>query len=95
MSYKDRFIFNFHIPTKIVFGEGVLKETLNEMDGLGIRQALVVTDVTLKDSAMVNSLLDTLGGRCAALFPEAIPDSSLQVVGRGARVFREKRVWKK
>ncbi|MFH1756903.1 MAG: iron-containing alcohol dehydrogenase [Pseudomonadota bacterium] len=95
MSYKDRFTFNFYLPTEIVFGAGALQETVKEMDYLGIRQALVVTDVTLKDSAMVQSLLDTLGERYVALFPEAIPDSSLQVVGRGARVFREKRAWKK
>ncbi len=90
MTYKDRFTFNFHIPTKIVFGAGTLKEAVKEMDGLGMRKALVVTDVTLKDTAMVKSLLDALGGRCAGLFPEAIPDSSFQVVSWGARVFREK-----
>jgi alcohol dehydrogenase class IV len=90
MTYKDRFTFNFHIPTKIVFGAGTLKEAVKEMDGLGMRKALVVTDVTLKDTAMVKSLLDALGERCAGLFPEAIPDSSFQVVSWGARVFREK-----
>jgi alcohol dehydrogenase class IV len=89
MTYKDRFSFSFHIPTKIVFGSGALKETVREMDGLGMKKALVVTDVTLKDSTMVKSLMDILGGRCAGLFPEAIPDSSFQVVSRGARVFRE------
>ena len=90
MTYKDRFTFNFHIPTKIVFGAGALKDAVKEMAGLGMRKALVVTDVTLKDTAMVKSLLDALGERCAGLFPEAIPDSSFQVVSRGARVFREK-----
>ncbi len=90
MTYKDRFTFNFHVPTKIVFGAGALKEAVKEMDGLGMHKALVVTDVTLKDSAMVKSLLDALGKRCAGLFPEAIPDSSFQVVSWGAGVFREK-----
>jgi len=90
MTYKDRFTFNFHVPTKIVFGAGAHKEAVKEMDGLGMHKALVVTDVTLKDSAMVKSLLDALGERCAGLFPEAIPDSSFQVVSWGARVFREK-----
>jgi len=90
MTYKDRFTFNFHIPTRIVFGAGSLKEAAKEMDALGMHKALVVTDVTLKDSAMVKSLLDALGEKCAALFPEAIPDSSFQVVSRGARVFRER-----
>jgi len=90
MTYKDRFTFNFHIPTRIVFGAGSLKEAAKEMDALGMHKALVVTDVTLKDSAMVKSLLDALGEKCAALFPEAIPDSSFLVVSRGARVFRER-----
>jgi alcohol dehydrogenase class IV len=90
MTYKDRLSFTFHIPTKIVFGAGSLKEAVKEMDGLGIKKALVVTDGTLKDSAMVKNLMEVLGERAAALFPEAIPDSSFLVVSRGAGVFREK-----
>jgi len=90
MIYKDRLTFNFHIPTKIVFGAGSLKEAVKEMDGLKIKKALVVTDGTLKDSSMVKTLMEALGGRAAGLFPEAIPDSSFQVVSRGAGVFREK-----
>ncbi|MBM4329873.1 MAG: iron-containing alcohol dehydrogenase [Deltaproteobacteria bacterium] len=91
MSYKDRLNFNFHIPTRIVFGEGALKETVKEMDSLGMRQALVVTDVTLKDTPMVKSLLDHLGNKAASLYAEAIPDSSVEVVNRGAQVFCEAR----
>lgn len=90
MTYKDRFTFSFHIPTKIIFGSGSLKEAVKEMDGLGVRKALVVTDGTLKDSTMVKALLDVLKDRCAGLFAEAIPDSSFQVVSRGAKQFREK-----
>ena len=88
MSYKDRLAFSFHIPTRIIFGEGTLKETVREMDGLRMRTALVVTDVTLKEAPMVKSLMAVLGDRGAGLFAEAIPDSSLQVVNRGAEVFR-------
>ena len=88
MSYKDRLVFSFHIPTRIIFGEGTLKETVREMDGLRMRTALVVTDVTLKEAPMVKSLMAVLGDRGAGLFAEAIPDSSLQVVNRGAEVFR-------
>jgi len=90
MTYKDRLTFNFHIPTRVVFGAGSLQEAVKEMDGLGMKKALVVTDGTLKDSAMVKTLMETLGGRAAGLFGEAIPDSSFQVVSRGAEVFREK-----
>lgn len=90
MTYKDRFTFNFHIPTRVVFGAGSLQEAVKEMDGLGMKKALVVTDGTLKDSAMVKTLMESLGGRAAGLFGEAIPDSSFQVVTRGAGVFREK-----
>lgn len=88
MSYKDRFTFSFHIPTKIVFGAGALKETVKEMDYLKMRRALVVTDGTLKDSSMVESLMAALGDRGAGLFAEVIPDSSIQVVKRGWEVFR-------
>ncbi len=91
MSYKDRFSFNFHVPTKIIFGEGSLKDTAKEMEGLGVHRALVVTDATLKDTPMVKALMTHLGDRAAGLYGEAVPDSSLQVVSRGAEVFRETR----
>ena len=90
MTYKDRLTFSFHTPTKIVFGNGSLKDAVKEMDGLGMKKALVVTDVTLKETSMVKTLMETLGGRAAGLFPEAIPDSSFPVVTKGAQVFREK-----
>jgi alcohol dehydrogenase class IV len=89
MSYKDRFAFSFHAPTKIIYGEGSLKETGKEMDGRGVHRALVVTDVTLKDSPMVKSLLTLLGDRAAGLYGEAVPDSSLETVHQGAKVFGE------
>lgn len=90
MKYKDPFNFTFHLPTKIIFGEGALKEITKEMDSLGMRKALVVTDRMLKDSPMVNTLLDYLGERLAGLYAEAIPDSSLSIVNRGAEAFAEK-----
>lgn len=43
MSYKDRFNFNFHISTEIVFGERVLKETVKE--GTGLPQKLSEVNV--------------------------------------------------
>ena len=90
MTYKDRLAFSFHIPTRIVFGAGSLKEAAKEMDGLGMKRALVVTDTTLGDTPMVKSLMETLGARAAGLFAGAIPDSSFPVVARGAALFREK-----
>lgn len=88
MAYKDRLAFRFQIPTRIVFGEGTLQEAAKEMDGLRMRKALVVTDVTLKEALMVKSLMAVLGDRGAGLFAEAVPDSSFRVVTRGAEVFR-------
>jgi alcohol dehydrogenase class IV len=90
MIYKDRLTFSFHTPTKVVFGAGMLKEAVKEMDGVGMKKALVVTDVTLKETPMVKTLMEALGGRAAGLFPDAIPDSSFPVVAKGAQVFREK-----
>src|SRR4030042_17887 len=88
MACKDRLAFRFQIPTRIVFGEGTLQEAVKEMDGLKMRKALVVTDVTLKEARMVKSLMAVLGDRGAGLFAEAVPDSSFQVVNRGAEAFR-------
>ncbi len=87
MPYKDRFSFNYYLPTRIVFGAGELKNVSREMDSLKIKKALVVTDAGLKDSLMVKSLLEGLAGR-GALFGEAIPDSSNEVVGKGAEAYR-------
>ncbi len=83
MSYKDKLVFSFHVPTKIVFGTGALKDVTKEMDGLKMGRALVVTDVGLKESPMVQSLMSILGKRAAALYGEAIPDSSVEVVKNG------------
>ena len=88
VSYKDRLAFSYHLPTKIVYGEGSLKGVPKEMDGLGIGKVLVVTDLTLKDSSMVSSLMTILGKRAAGLFGEAVPDSSFEVVRQGAEAFR-------
>jgi alcohol dehydrogenase len=87
MPYKDRFSFNYYLPTRIVFGAGELKNVSREMDSLKIKKALVVTDAGLKDSPMVQSLLSGLGDR-GALFGEAIPDSSNEVVAKGAEAYR-------
>jgi alcohol dehydrogenase class IV len=53
MIYKSPFQFNFHIPTRIVFGEGILKEITKKLDVQGIRQAFVVGQHSLKDSSRV------------------------------------------
>jgi alcohol dehydrogenase len=91
MSYKDRLTFSFHVPTRILFGQGTLKEVPKEMDGLGMHKALVVTDGNLKDSPMVKSLMAVLGERGTGLFAQVIPDSSVQVVRQGAEFFRAAR----
>jgi alcohol dehydrogenase class IV len=87
MPYKDRFSFNYYLPTRIVFGAGELKNISREMDSLGMNKALVVTDRGLKDSPMVKSLMDGLGNR-GALYGEAIPDSSAEVVAKGVETYR-------
>lgn len=90
MKYKDILNFIFHAPTRIIFGEGALKEVPKEMDRLGIKKALVITDQTLRDSPMVKTLLNHLGDRAAGLYAEVIPDSSISIVNKGAEVFWEK-----
>ena len=86
MPYKDKFSFNYYLPTRIVFGAGELKNISREMDSLGVKKALVVTDAGLKDSPMVKSLLSGLSDR-GALFGEAIPDSSNESVAKGAEAY--------
>ena len=87
MPYKDKFSFNYYLPTRIVFGAGELKNISREMDALKIRKSLVVTDSGLKDNPLVKSLLSLLAGR-GALFGEAIPDSSNEVVAKGVEAYR-------
>ncbi len=89
MAYKDRFSFAFHAPTKVVFGAGAMKDVQKEMDGLGMARAMVVTDVMMKQSKAVTSLREALGDRGAGTFAEAIPDSSFEVVSRGAEAFKK------
>jgi alcohol dehydrogenase len=87
MPYKEKFSFNFHLPTRIVFGAGERQNASREMDSLRIRKALVVTDTGLRESPMVEALLARLGAR-GVLFGEAVPDSANEIVVRGAEAFR-------
>src|ERR1700721_956967 len=77
-------------PTKVVFGAKGLNELPSEVDGLGCKRALVVTDAFLATKTdLVERARKALGRRFAAVFADVQPDSSVDIVDRGARVAKE------
>lgn len=52
--------FQFYSPTKIVFGIGVSKDFSSEVETIGARKTLVVSDEGISATGILNSVLDVL-----------------------------------
>jgi alcohol dehydrogenase class IV len=87
MRYGADLSFLHFAPTKLVFGAKSLAELPSEVDGLGCKRALVVTDGFLATKTeLLERVTSALGKRLAGVFTEVQPDSSVEIVDRGAGV---------
>jgi alcohol dehydrogenase class IV len=84
MTAKKGLKFDFSIPTRVVCGESAATGASKFLQELGAQRALVVTDRGLKDSPVLNEVVDSLGESCAGVFAEVTPDPELQIIARGA-----------
>jgi aldehyde dehydrogenase (NAD+) len=93
MGYDTDLSFLHYAPTRIVYGAGSLSELPSELGNLGCEHAMIVTD---KEIAARTDLVDrvrkTLGKRCAAVYAEVEPDSSVAIVDKGAALAKDKGV---
>jgi alcohol dehydrogenase class IV len=89
VRYGADLSFLHFAPTKLVFGAKSLAELPSEVDGLGCKRALVVTDAFLATRTdLLERVTKALGKRLGGVFTEVQPDSSVEIVDRGARFAR-------
>ena len=85
--------FEFYCPVKIISGRLALANLPYEMEQLGARRAMVVTDRGVKGAGLMKYLENALeGSNCgmAAVFEDTPPDSSMSVVNQVAQLYRDK-----
>ena len=75
------------LPSRVVFGPGVLARLPEELDRFGIRRALVLATPQQADSARHTS--QELGGRAAGVFTEAAMHTPIDVTERAMAVVRD------
>lgn len=90
--YKKNLMFAFHCPTKVSFGVGFAKNAGSELQMLGAKRALLVTDEGLRDNEIVASVKDSLKDKCVAVFSDVIPDSSHDIINKGIAVAKENEI---
>jgi alcohol dehydrogenase len=85
--------YQFYCPVKILSGFGALSNLPYEMDLLGARRALIVTDQGVAGAGLVDRVVRALEGsgcEIGAIFDQTPPDSSSKVVNSVAQLFVEK-----
>lgn len=84
--------FNFHTPTRIVFGEGQVAELGESAGRLGVERFLLVTDGVLARLGYVDRVREGLEGSdlvLGAVFDGVTPNSSVSLVEAAAAAARE------
>ena len=81
-------ISNFSFPTKIRFGAGALEELPQQLDALGIRRPLVVTDPGLLATGAFKAL-EKISGKKWAIFSGVHPNPTIEDVDAAAAACRE------
>jgi alcohol dehydrogenase class IV len=90
MRYGSDLSFLHFSPTKVVFGHKSLVELPSELDGLGVKRVLVVTDAVLASKTdLVARVEKALGRRFAGVYADVVPDSGVGIVDRGAAKAKE------
>ena len=80
--------FSYYLPTKILFGFGVLKGLGEEVENLGARKALLVTDKVMEKTGIVSKVSAHLDGLGYDIFDEVEPEPRVEVAEAVARKVR-------
>lgn len=89
MSYSRDLSFIYYNPTKIIFGEGSIKEIGIEVEALGGTRAVVVTDRGVVEAGLAGEVEEALGRKHVGTFDGAVQDSGFHIVNEGAKFARE------
>ncbi len=89
MSYGNDLAFSVYQPTRVVFGEGSVRELPLECKRIGLERVLVVTDTFLRHKTDVVARVEkALGARLAGIYDGVIPDTGVDVIDQGAALGR-------
>lgn len=82
--------FQLSMRTQILFGQGALERLPGELDRLGVRRPLVVTDPGILSSGLVDRLTSVLGkaGIDHELYDQVRPNPTTTVIDEGALRFK-------
>ena len=86
--------YEFFCPVKIVCGAQALKNLPYEMEQLGARRALIVTDPGVVAAGLLKQVQAAFEGsdrEIGAIFDQTPPDSSDKVINQVAKLFNEKK----
>lgn len=87
--YDPALAFVHWAPTKIVYGNGSVREAALEVEALGGSRAFIVTDTDLASKTdLPERARLALGPRYAGTFSEVEPESAMVIVERGAEAAR-------
>jgi len=89
MSYDENLSFIFRCPTKIVFGKGVVQDVGGEVDELGSKRTMIVTDKRLVETDLYSQVKKALGKRYIGTFSAVEPDTGLHIVNEGTDTARK------
>jgi alcohol dehydrogenase len=85
--------YEFLNPVKIVAGEGALQYLPNELERLGCRRPLLITDKGVRGAGLIDVLIKAAGESAivfGAIYDEVPPDSGTRTAAAAAAVFRAK-----
>ena len=83
----------FHMPTKILMGEGVTNEIGSEAKMIAAKLVLLVTDEGIRKAGILKGIMLSLedAGIQVDIFPEVMPDPTVKLVDKGAAIVRRKK----
>src|SRR5713226_1139174 len=80
--------FSYYLPTKILFGFGSLDGLGEEVEGLGAKKALLVTDKVMEKTGIVSKVSARLDGLNYDIFDDVEPEPRVEVAERVAKKVR-------
>ncbi|MBI1748965.1 MAG: iron-containing alcohol dehydrogenase [Acidobacteria bacterium] len=87
-NYNPSLEFIFRHSTKLIFGIGAIRELTTELNTLGARRALLITDTGIVRSGLAATVRAALKDHCVGVFSEVPANSSLTAVQQGVTAAR-------
>ncbi len=85
--------FEFYNPVKIVSGHKALDNLPYELDQLGVKRPVIITDQGVQGAGLIKMVINSFHNNdisVAAIYDETPPDSSNEVVNKVAQIYRDK-----